>query len=117
MSRFESLALLFVSAVMCSAFVGAGIWFVPDTRVSGAPVAVQPGRAIEAQIDETIAYLQTSPKDGDAMKRLGRLYAEAGRLKEAVSAYVSASMELPGDSEIKRALIELQARAQQKGKH
>jgi len=51
------------------------------------------------------------------MKRLGALYAETGHLKEAVSAYVSASLERPGDTEVRRALMELQARAQQKGKH
>ena len=44
-----------------------------------------------------------------SLKRLGQLYSEAGRLTEAVSAYVAAAEVLPKDPEIRRAFIELQA--------
>ena len=37
-------------------------------------------------------------------------YKEAGLYKESVSAYISASRELPGDREIQRAFIDLRAR-------
>ncbi|WP_193187938.1 tetratricopeptide repeat protein [Nisaea sediminum] len=71
----------------------------------------------DAQIENLLVHLQNNPRDVEAMKRLGALYAETGELKEAVSAYVSASIERPGDAETERALMDLQARAQQKGKH
>ena len=65
---------------------------------------------VHEQIQETIRYLKFNPKDGRALKSLGALYKEAGLYKEAVSAYVSASRELPGDREIQRAFIDLRAR-------
>ena len=65
---------------------------------------------IQEQIQETITYLKSNPKDGRALKSLGALYKEAGLYKEAVSAYISASRELPGDREIQRAFIDLRAR-------
>ena len=65
---------------------------------------------IKEQIQETITYLKSNPKDGRALKSLGALYNEAGLYKEAVSAYISASRELPGDREIQRAFIDLRAR-------
>ena len=65
--------------------------------------------ALEKKITELTAYLKNNPKDGRAFKRLGELYVKAGRLTEAVSAYVAAEKILPKDSEIRRAFIELQA--------
>ena len=65
---------------------------------------------IQERIQETIEHLRSNPKDGSALKLLGALYKEAGLYKEAVSAYVSASRELPGDREIQRAFIDLRAR-------
>ena len=65
---------------------------------------------IQEQIQETITYLKSNPKDGRALKSLGALYNEAGLYKEAVSAYISASRELPGDREIQRAFIDLRAK-------
>ena len=65
---------------------------------------------IRDRIQETITYLKSNPKDGRALKSLGALYKEAGLYKEAVSAYISASRELPGDREIQRAFIDLRAR-------
>ena len=59
---------------------------------------------IQERIQETIEHLRSNPKDGSALKLLGAFY------KEAVSAYVSASRELPGDREIQRAFIDLRAR-------
>lgn len=117
MSRNDTLALLLASAAACSVFVGAGTW------IAGLPQDVVPPSAEsalispDAQIENLLVQLQNDPRDAEAMKRLGALYAETGKLKEAVSAYVSASIENPGDAETKRALMELQARAQQKGKH
>ena len=65
---------------------------------------------IQEQIQETITYLKSNPKDGRALKSLGALYKEAGLYKESVSAYISASRELPGDREIQRAFIDLRAK-------
>ncbi len=65
---------------------------------------------IQEQIKEKITYLKSYPKDGRALKSLGALYNEAGLYKEAVSAYISASRELPGDREIQRAFIDLRAK-------
>ena len=65
---------------------------------------------LHEQIQETITYLKANPKDGRALKLLGALYKEAGLYKEAVSAYISASRELPQDREIQRAFIDLRAR-------
>ena len=64
---------------------------------------------IEKRIKELTVYLKNNPKDGIAFKRLGGLYVKAGRLSEAVSAYVAAEKILPKDSEIRRAFIELQS--------
>ena len=64
---------------------------------------------IEKRIKELTVYLKNNPKDGIAFKRLGGLYVQAGRLSEAVSAYVAAEKILPKDSEIRRAFIELQS--------
>ena len=60
---------------------------------------------IQEQIQETITYLKSNPKDGRALKSLGALYSEAGLYKEAVSAYISASRELPQDGKSKRRLL------------
>ncbi|UUX48632.1 hypothetical protein NUH88_14580 [Nisaea acidiphila] len=117
MSRNDTLALLFASAAACSVFVGAGVWMAESPSKIVAVPAVESVVSPETRIEDLLTYLRGSPRDGDALKRLGALYTETGQLKEAVSAYVSASIERPGDTEIKRALIELQARAQQKGKH
>ena len=38
---------------------------------------------IQEQIQETITYLKSNPKDGRALKSLGALYKEAGLYKEA----------------------------------
>ena len=65
---------------------------------------------VHEKIQETITYLKANPKDGRALKSLGALYSEAGLYKEAVSAYISASRELPQDREIQRAFIDLRAR-------
>ena len=65
---------------------------------------------VHEKIQETIRYLKANPKDGRALKSLGELYSEAGLYKEAVSAYISASRELPQDREIQRAFIDLRAR-------
>jgi len=62
------------------------------------------------EIDELVDHLKENPKNGIMLKRLASLYVKAGLLKEAVSAYVSAARELPGDEEIERAFIELNAR-------
>ena len=65
---------------------------------------------VHEKIQETITYLKANPMDGRALKSLGALYSEAGLYKEAVSAYISASRELPQDREIQRAFIDLRAR-------
>ena len=39
---------------------------------------------IQEQIQETITYLKSNPKDGRALKSLGAIYKEAGLYKEAV---------------------------------
>jgi cytochrome c-type biogenesis protein CcmH/NrfG len=64
---------------------------------------------LEKRISSLTAYLKNNPSDGPSLKRLGQLYSEAGRLTEAVSAYVAAAEVLPKDPEIRRAFIELQA--------
>lgn len=116
MSRNDTLALLFASAAACSVFVGAGIWLA-ESPPKIAPAIAEGAPSLESQIEDLLAYLQGAPRDGEALKRLGALYARTGQLKDAVSAYVGASIERPGDAEIKHALMELQAQAQQKGKH
>lgn len=117
MSRNDTLALLLASAAACSVFAGAGTWIASSPSDSAPSSAASTLLSPDAEIENLIVHLQNSPGDADAMKRLGALYAQTGKLKEAVSAYVSASIERPGDAETKRALMELQARAQQKGKH
>lgn len=115
MSRNETIALLLASVAACSVFVGAGVFMAAPTANSKPGPA--PSLSLETSISELLSHLRTDPRDGDGLKRLGALYAENGQLKEAVSAYVAASMERPGDREIERALMELQVLAQQKGKH
>ncbi|MBO6562065.1 MAG: hypothetical protein JJ959_16090 [Nisaea sp.] len=117
MSRNDTLALLLASAAACSVFVGAGTWIAGLPRDVARPTAGSGPSLPDAQIENLLVHLQKDPRDVEALKRLGALYAETGQLKEAVSAYVSASIENPGDAETKRAVMELQARAQQKGKH
>ena len=78
---------------------------------SSAPQRLNAGSSqnLIQRIEDLTAYLKKNPRDGTSLKRLGELYAKAGKLSEAVSAYVAAAEILPKDPEIRRAFIELQA--------
>jgi hypothetical protein len=106
--KFRKQLLYTIVGITTLSFALAGILFEGSQKISSD--AVESNLKIHKKIQEKIDYLKSNPKDAAALKRLGALYKEAGLLKEAVSAYVSASRELPGDKEIQRAFIDLRAR-------
>ena len=79
-----------------------------DVGNDGGKILLEDATILERRINELTVYLKNNPKDGRAFKQLGELYVKGGRLTEAVSAYVAAEKILPKDSEIRRAVIELQ---------
>jgi cytochrome c-type biogenesis protein CcmH/NrfG len=82
-----------------------------ENEKSAAPerLNLESSQNLVQRIEDLTVYLKKNPRDGASLKRLGELYAKAGKLSEAVSAYVAAAEILPKDPEIRRAFIELQA--------
>ena len=110
MSRNNMILILGLSAVSLSSFVMIGNWWAfPD---QSAPM---PG--VEARLGALENQARLEPSKVENFARLGAAYKAMGRLREAVSAYVSASELAPGNAEVQRALISLKAIAEVKGRH
>lgn len=111
MQQKQALAILGLFAISLGGFLGTG--YVATSGSSG----FEPAGAPQSRIAELEDAARSDNVTATNFKRLAAAYAEADRLKESVSAYVSAARLAPGDSEIQRALIRLKARAEASGRH
>lgn len=110
MTRNNMVLILGLGAVSLFSFVMIGSWWAfPD---QSAPM---PG--VESRLGALENQARLEPGKAENFARLGAAYKAMGRLREAVSAYVSASELAPGNAEVQRALISLKAIAEVKGRH
>jgi hypothetical protein len=93
-------------------FIGIGGWW---TQVG--PLVEKAGTRAEIDLGALEIMARLEPTKVMNFKRLGEAYKASGRLREAVSAYVAASELAPGDPEVQRALINLRAMAEARGRH
>ena len=106
--RLYSIIFAFVVTLIVLPLIG---FKLSENEKSAAPerLNLESSQNLVQRIEDLTVYLKKNPRDGASLKRLGELYAKAGKLSEAVSAYVAAAEILPKDPEIRRAFIELQA--------
>ncbi len=118
MSRLKVFSLGIIGLAIFPTFLSVG-YMAKSVNINSGLVADLPGdkNLAKQQILNLTGYLIKNPKDGESWKRLALLYRETGFLKEAVSAYISASQVLPNDVEIRSALFELKTQATLLGKH
>lgn len=116
MTGKNRIALLGFIVAALVGFVAVGSWW------SGAVLGPEASsKATATRVEDSLAALEKKARNEPAkavnFTRLGEAYKAAGRLTEAVSAYVSAAELAPGDTEVQRALISLKAMAEAKGRH
>ncbi len=112
MPHKDTVVILGLCVASLCGFIGVGIWSTADS-VATAPLSAQDDPALDA-LEKSA---QSPSGTASTFKQLGAAYIASGRLREAVSAYISASALAPGDPEIQRALITLQAMAEARGQH
>ena len=110
MTRNDKILLLGLSAVSLFSFVMIGSWWAFQDQSAPMP-------SVEARLGALENQARLEPGKVENFARLGAAYKAMGRLREAVSAYVSASELAPGNAEVQRALILLKAMAEVKGRH
>lgn len=116
MTGKNRIALLGFIVAALVGFVAVGSWW------SGAALSPEASsKATATRVEDNLAALEKKARNEPAkavnFTRLGEAHKAAGRLTEAVSAYVSAAELAPGDTEVQRALISLKAMAEAKGRH
>ena len=111
MQHKQAVAILGLCAISMGGFIGAGY------IATSAHTGLEPAGAIPVRIADLEDAARSENVTAANFKSLAAAYAQADRLKEAVSAYVSAARLAPGDNEIQRALIRLKARAEASGRH
>ncbi|MDG2284388.1 MAG: hypothetical protein P8N43_02510 [Alphaproteobacteria bacterium] len=93
-------------------FIGIGGWWT-EMR----PIEEKAETRAESDLGTLEIMARLEPTKVMNFKRLGEAYKASGQLREAVSAYVTASELAPGDPEVQRALINLRAMAEARGRH
>jgi cytochrome c-type biogenesis protein CcmH/NrfG len=110
MSRKDTIMLLGLCAASLFCFVTIGSWWASPDQPALGP-------SVDARLGALESKARLEPTKVENFARLGAAYKATGRLREAVSAYVSASELAPGNAEVRRALISLKAMAEVKGRH